>query len=91
MLLPNCDKIHKVTVVSRGMALGLTIPLPEDRVLTSKAQLLDQEPILITVWNDNPGDGAGGTADAVRDQLHAAGIEIEDSPRGSRWTLEGAE
>jgi cysteinyl-tRNA synthetase len=32
-----------------------------------------------------------GTADAVRDQLHAAGIEIEDSPRGSRWTLEGAE
>jgi cell division protease FtsH len=42
MLLPNCDPIHKVTVVSRGMALGLTIPLPEDRVLTSKAQLLDQ-------------------------------------------------
>jgi cell division protease FtsH len=42
MLLPNCDPVHKVTVVSRGMALGLTINLPEDRVLTSKAQLLDQ-------------------------------------------------
>jgi hypothetical protein len=22
--------------------------------------------LLITVWNGNPGDGAGGTADAVR-------------------------
>jgi hypothetical protein len=31
-----------------------------------KAKLLDQEPILITVWNGNPGDGAGGTADAIR-------------------------
>jgi hypothetical protein len=31
-----------------------------------KAHLLDQKPILITVWNGKPGDGAGGTADAVR-------------------------
>jgi tetratricopeptide (TPR) repeat protein len=32
----------------------------------AKAKLLDQDPIFITVWNGNPGDGAGGTADAVR-------------------------
>ena len=31
-----------------------------------KAQLLDQEPILITVWDGDPGDGAGGTENAVR-------------------------
>jgi hypothetical protein len=30
------------------------------------ASQLDQEPLLITVWNGNPGDGRGGTADAVR-------------------------
>ena len=33
----------------------------------AKAKLLDEEPLLITVWNGNPGDGAGGTADAVRE------------------------
>ena len=33
----------------------------------AKGKLLDEEPILITVWNGNPGDGAGGTADAIRD------------------------
>jgi len=30
------------------------------------------------------------TADAVRDQLRAAGIDIEDTPTGPRWTLEGS-
>ena len=29
-------------------------------------------------------------ADAVRDQLRASGIEIEDTPQGPRWTLEGS-
>jgi cysteinyl-tRNA synthetase len=29
------------------------------------------------------------TADAVRDQLKTAGIEIEDTPAGPRWTLAG--
>ena len=42
-LLPNCDPLHKVTIVSRGMALGLTMTLPtEDRVLTSRGQMLDR-------------------------------------------------
>ena len=27
------------------------------------------------------------TADAIRDQLKAAGIDIEDTPRGPKWTL----
>ena len=29
------------------------------------------------------------TADAVRDQLRAAGVEVEDTPTGPRWTVEG--
>jgi cysteinyl-tRNA synthetase len=29
------------------------------------------------------------TADAIRDQIAAAGIEVEDTPSGPRWTIEG--
>jgi cell division protease FtsH len=46
-LLPNCDPIHKVTIVSRGMALGLTMTLPEDHVLTSKQELMDRIAMLL--------------------------------------------
>ncbi|MGE5707701.1 MAG: ATP-dependent zinc metalloprotease FtsH [Bacteroidota bacterium] len=47
-MLPNCDPVHKVTIVSRGMALGLTMTLPaEDRVLTSRSQLLDRIVMLL--------------------------------------------
>jgi len=40
--LPNCDPIHKVSVVSRGLALGYTWSLPqEDRKLYSEAKFQD--------------------------------------------------
>ncbi|MBK5110074.1 MAG: ATP-dependent zinc metalloprotease FtsH [Thermoleophilia bacterium] len=39
-VLPNCDPVHKVSVISRGQALGYTISLPtEDKFLTSRAEL----------------------------------------------------
>ncbi|MEK7816725.1 MAG: ATP-dependent zinc metalloprotease FtsH, partial [Actinomycetota bacterium] len=42
-LLPHADPIHKVSVISRGQALGYTISLPrEDRFLVSKSELLDR-------------------------------------------------
>ncbi|MBC8446507.1 MAG: ATP-dependent zinc metalloprotease FtsH [Chloroflexi bacterium] len=41
--LPHCDPVHKVSIVSRGLALGYTMPLPkEDRVLQSRLRLKDQ-------------------------------------------------
>ncbi len=41
-LLPNCDPVHKVSIISRGQALGYTISLPtEDKFLTSRAELTD--------------------------------------------------
>ena len=41
--LENTDPIHKITVVSRGQALGLTISLPtEDRYLATRKGLLEQ-------------------------------------------------
>ncbi len=41
--LPNCDPVHKISIVSRGAALGYTISLPaEDKFLTTKSALMDQ-------------------------------------------------
>ena len=40
--LENTNPVHKITIVSRGQALGLTISLPtEDRYLTTKSALMD--------------------------------------------------
>ncbi|HEY1522158.1 MAG TPA: ATP-dependent zinc metalloprotease FtsH [Solirubrobacteraceae bacterium] len=40
--LPNADPIHKISIISRGQALGVTISLPgEDRFLTTRAELQD--------------------------------------------------
>ena len=40
--LENCDPVHKVSIISRGQALGYTISLPaEDKFLTTRAELSD--------------------------------------------------
>jgi cell division protease FtsH len=41
-VLPDGDNVHKVSIVSRGRALGLTWFLPEDRYTHSRAQLRAQ-------------------------------------------------
>src|SRR6185295_5709563 len=41
--LPHTDPVHKVSIISRGMALGWTLSLPEeDKYLISKDELMDQ-------------------------------------------------
>ncbi len=41
--LPNCDPVHKVTIVPRGRAGGFVLALPEeDYTLVSRAKLLDR-------------------------------------------------
>jgi len=40
--LENTDPVHKISVISRGQALGYTISLPtEDKFLTTRAELAD--------------------------------------------------
>ena len=40
--LEHSDPVHKVSIISRGQALGYTISLPsEDKFLTTRAELLD--------------------------------------------------
>jgi cell division protease FtsH len=42
-VLPKCDPVNKVTIISRGLALGYTMALPmEDRYLQSKSEFEDK-------------------------------------------------
>ncbi len=41
-MLPNCDPVYKVSIISRGMALGFTMHLPEDdRYLQRRSKFMD--------------------------------------------------
>ncbi|MEK7547822.1 MAG: ATP-dependent zinc metalloprotease FtsH [Patescibacteria group bacterium] len=42
-LLPGCDPVHKISIISRGMALGMTWFMPEeDKHLNSKSKFEDE-------------------------------------------------
>jgi len=42
-MLEHSDRVHKISIVARGMALGYTMPLPEeDRVLRSRNKYRDE-------------------------------------------------
>ena len=48
VVLPHADPIHKVTIIPRGMALGVTLQLPEvDKLNYSRDYLTDQLAILL--------------------------------------------
>ncbi len=48
MVLPHADPVHKVTIIPRGMALGVTMQLPvEDKHNYSRDYLYDQISILL--------------------------------------------
>jgi cell division protease FtsH len=41
--LPNADPVHKISVISRGQALGYTITLPtEDKFMVKKKEIIDK-------------------------------------------------
>jgi cell division protease FtsH len=47
-LLPTVDRVHKISIVPRGKALGYTLNLPEeDRYLKSREELLDYMTVLL--------------------------------------------
>jgi len=47
-LLPGVDRVHKISIVPRGKALGYTLNLPdEDRYLKTREELLDHMTVLL--------------------------------------------
>ncbi|HNW34455.1 MAG TPA: cell division protein FtsH, partial [Candidatus Ozemobacteraceae bacterium] len=48
VMLPDTDPVHKVTIIPRGMALGMTMQLPlEDKLTVSRTQLTNQICVLL--------------------------------------------
>ncbi|HEY2142141.1 MAG TPA: AAA family ATPase [Solirubrobacteraceae bacterium] len=47
-LLPSVDRVHKISIIPRGRALGYTLNLPaEDRYLKTREELLDYMTVLL--------------------------------------------
>ena len=46
-LLPGCDPVLKVSIIPRGQALGLTWSLPDEKVMISRSELLDEMSCLV--------------------------------------------
>ena len=74
VLLPNADPVHKVTIIPRGMALGLTMQLPvDDKHNYSRDYLIDQLAILLggriaeEITNGQLTTGAGNDLERVTD------------------------
>jgi cell division protease FtsH len=46
--LPNADPVHKVSIISRGRALGWTLALPvEDKFLVTRSEMIDELAMLL--------------------------------------------
>ena len=72
ILLPNTDPIHKVTIIPRGRALGLTQQLPlEDKYTHSKGYLINRICILL--------GGRAAESIVFEDITTGAGNDIEQA------------
>ena len=77
-LLPKCDPVHKVTIIPRGRALGVTMSLPaQDRYSYDKDYMLNQISMLFggriaeEVFMNQMTTGASATTLSVPPRLPA--------------------
>ena len=77
VLLPNADPVHKVTIIPRGLALGVTMQLPEDDKHNYSKDYLDSQ---ITVMM------GGRVAEELflKHQTTGAGNDIEQATELAR-------
>ena len=77
VLLPNADPVHKVTIIPRGLALGVTMQLPEDDKHNYSKDYLDSQ---ITVMM------GGRVAEELflKHQTTGAGNDIEQATEIAR-------
>jgi cell division protease FtsH len=87
VLLPHADPVHKVTIIPRGMALGVTMQLPvDDKHNYHRDYLMDQIAILLggriaeEITNGRLTTGAGNDLERVTDLARKMVCEWGMSP-----------
>ena len=77
---PNSDPVHKITILSRGRALGYTMVLPdEDKYSTTRNEMLDQLAYML--------GGRAAEELVFHDPTTGAANDIEKAtPRPARWS-----
>jgi cell division protease FtsH len=97
-LLPTVDRVHRISIVPRGRALGYTLNLPEeDRYLKTREELLDRMTMLLGGRAAEQLVFGSVTTGAAGDYAHVttlAAAMIDEYAMGTRVKLrrvEGAE
>jgi cell division protease FtsH len=76
-VLPNTDPIHKISIISRGRALGYTLALPvEDKFLSGRGEMLDEIAMML--------GGRVAEAIAIGDITTGASNDIERATKLAR-------
>ena len=92
-LLPAVDRVHRVSIVPRGRALGYTLNLPdEDRYLKTREELVDQLTMLLGGRAAEQivfGAVSTGAADDLRRASEIAGSMITDFAMGTTVAVTG--
>ncbi len=74
--LPNADPVHKVSIISRGQALGYTLKLPtEDRHMHTRAEFIDDLAMMLggfVAEKDVFGDVTTGASSDLRNATRLA-------------------
>jgi cell division protease FtsH len=69
-MLPNCDPVHKISIISRGHAAGYTMKLPtEDRRMHKRAHFIDDMAMMLGGYvaeKETFGDLTTGASDDLR-------------------------
>jgi len=89
-LLPTVDRLHKISIVPRGRALGYTLNLPdEDRYLKTREELLDWMTVLLGGRAAEQivfGSITTGAADDIRRVADIARAMVHEYAMGSDGT-----
>lgn len=81
-VLPNAEPVHRISIVSRGYALGFTLTPPEkDKLQTTKSELIDEMSVLLggraaemAIFNEQT---AGASSDIDRATRIARSMVVE--------------
>jgi len=86
-LLPSVDRVHKISIIPRGRALGYTLNLPEeDRYLKTREELLDYMTVLLggrAAELEVFGSVTTGAADDLRRVAEIAHAMVADYAMGT--------